>query len=107
MPSEPDTLFPGEALYPDQGLTSTNSEYRLVYQGDGNLVLYSYGTPLWASNTGGTAAGQAVMQHDGNFVVYDAYWNALRASNTDGYDGARLVFQNDGNVVIYTPSSDG
>jgi hypothetical protein len=103
VPSEPDTLFSGEALYPDQGLTSTNSEYRLVYQGDGNLILYSYGTPLWASNTDGTAAGQAVMQHDGNFVVYDAYWNALRASNTDGYHGARLVVQNDGNVVIYTP----
>lgn len=103
VPSEPDTLFSGEALYPDQGLTSSNSEYRLVYQGDGNLVLYSYGTPLWASNTAGTAAGQAVMQGDGNFVVYDAYWNPLRASNTSGYHGARLVVQGDGNVVIYTP----
>ncbi|HCU49256.1 MAG TPA: hypothetical protein DGG94_05510, partial [Micromonosporaceae bacterium] len=35
----------------------------IVLQGDGNLVIYrSNGTPIWASNTAGTAANVLVMQ---------------------------------------------
>lgn len=49
----------------------------------------------------------AVMQHDGNFVLYKTmHWvpaNALWASNTDGkgVKPRRIVMQNDGNLVIY------
>ena len=60
---------------------------------------------VWASNTGGTNAGQALLQADGNFVVYDAQGTGLWASATSGNPNARLVLQNDGNGVVYR--SDG
>ncbi len=51
-----DTLQAGASLRPGQALTSTGGQYRLVYQGDGNLVLYdsSDATAQWNSGTGGT-----------------------------------------------------
>jgi hypothetical protein len=63
------------------------AESRLVWQGDGNLVLYTAGgAPVWASNT--DRAGKALsFQPDGNLVVYrvtgsDAPADALWASGT-------------------------
>jgi hypothetical protein len=41
------------------------------------------------------------MQWDGNFVVYDANFQARFDTGTNGYQGAYLVMQGDGNVVIY------
>ncbi len=101
-----DTLQPGARLLPGQALTSANGRYRLVYQTDGNLVLYDDGDRVipWASGTGGTAAGQAIMQHDGNFVVYDAQLAGIWATGTAGGANARLVLQNDGNLVVYSAS---
>lgn len=99
---ESDWLLSGESLYPGDGRTSTSGQYRLTYQGDGNLVLYSYGSPIWASDTQGTAAGHAAMQGDGNFVVYDASGTPLRHSGTYWSPGANLLVQDDGNVVIYS-----
>jgi hypothetical protein len=43
----------------------------------------------------------AIMQWDGNFVVYDANFQARFDTRTDGYHGAYIVMQGDGNVVIY------
>ncbi|MFM8315593.1 MAG: hypothetical protein ACKOA8_15025 [Deltaproteobacteria bacterium] len=46
---------------------------------------------------------RAVMQHDGNFVVYKgtrALWNTHTWNNP----GAYFVFQNDGNLVVYNAS---
>jgi NlpC/P60 family len=94
------TLQPGQRLYPGDILYSPNHAYRLVMQGDGNLVLYSGGTALWSSKTNGQDGASAVMQGDGNFVVYrsgKAIWN----SNTDHHGGAFLDMQDDGNLVIY------
>ncbi|KAB7744864.1 curculin domain-containing protein [Nostocoides sp. F2B08] len=56
---------------------------------------------MWASNTAGRPAGSAIMQGDGNLVVYRPGGRPLWASNTSGNAGARLVVQDDGNVVIY------
>lgn len=101
----PDTLNSGERLLPGQSLLSANGGYRLVYQGDGNLVLYdSQGSAAWWTGaTGG--AGQAVMQSDGNFVVYDSAGVAQWVSGTSGNANARLVLLNNGDIVIYR--SDG
>lgn len=99
-----DALKQGQQLLPGQSRTSGDGRFTLVYQGDGNLVLYQKGvtSALWASNTGGTSAGKAVMQGDGNFVVYDQGGVARWASNTGGSAGAFVVVQGDGNVVLYT-----
>jgi len=44
-------IQPGEILNPDQSITSANGRYTFVYQGDGNLVLYGPGGPLWDVTT--------------------------------------------------------
>jgi hypothetical protein len=94
-----DRLHAGWKLQPNAYLRSANRQYRLVMQGDGNLVLYKGAAALWSSKTKGSDA-RVVMQGDGNLVVYHggaAKWS----SRTGGHHGARLIVQNDGNLVIY------
>ncbi|MEU9480405.1 hypothetical protein [Streptomyces sp. NPDC048191] len=77
---------------------------RLVMQGDGNLVMYRLrdGAAIWSTHTQGHPGATAVMQTDGNFVVYDAAHVALWSTHTQGNSGAYAVMQNDGNLVGYT-----
>jgi hypothetical protein len=102
-----DDMQPGELLSPDQPISSANGKYRLVYQSDGNLVLYrnSDGAPLWASNTHGTPVGACIMQGDGNLVLYQANAAPIWSSGTWQHPASRLVVQDDGNVVIYRPDN--
>jgi hypothetical protein len=94
-------IIADQYLYPNDAVYSISGEYFLVYQGDGNLVLYRYDwTPLWASNTWWASAGFAVMQSDGNFVVYDASNVAVWWSGTDGSYGAWAELANDGHFRI-------
>jgi hypothetical protein len=98
-----DDILAGEQLNVNQSITSKNSRYTLIYQSDGNLVLYSNSnhSPLWSSNTAPGSAGSVNMQSDGNFVVHDASGNPLWSSTTTNTGGNRLVVQDDGNMVIY------
>ena len=94
------TLLPGDYLL------SSDNMYKLLYQKDGNLVIYpNYGgTAIWSSNTPGHLPGKAVMQEDGNFVLYDKnnypYW----ATETYGKGAApyRMTMQKDRNLVLYS-----
>lgn len=97
-----DTLAPGTTLEPGQFVVSADGKYRLIMQGDGNLVAYGPAGAVWATYTNGPNR-RAVMQGDGNLVIYEgskALWN----SQTGGFAGSRLVMQTDGNVVIYEGS---
>ena len=85
----------------NQGITSPNGRYNFIYQTDGNLVLYGKLGALWASGTYGRGVARAVMQGDGNLVVYNGSNQPLWASGTFGNPGATLAVQDDGNVVIY------
>jgi len=100
--SHPDVLLPGEDLKVNEQITSPNKQYRLVLQGDGNLVLYQGSTSLWASNTVLPNIARVVMQGDGNLVIYTSdgqpAWDCYRSF---GHPGARLNLQDDGNLVIY------
>jgi pimeloyl-ACP methyl ester carboxylesterase len=97
-----DILEPAEHLYPDQARVSNNRRFTLLYQTDGNLVIYRDGwEPIWASGTEGTIPGQALMSRDGNFIILDVDGNCIWASNTGGNDGAYLDMQDDGNLVVY------
>ena len=49
--------------------------------------------------------GAALLQTDGNFVVYDASGVGRWSSGTAGNPNAYLAMQDDGNLVIYR--SDG
>lgn len=82
-----------------------NENGSLVFQGDGNLVLYrTSGTspaPVWASNTQGRQGTQVAFQGDGNLVMYTRQGAPIWASNTGGSGATRLTLQSDGNLVIY------
>jgi hypothetical protein len=102
----PNSLASGQALLPGQFLISPNYGYQLIYQPDGNLVLYrGDGAVLWNTGTFGTSPGRAEMQTDGNFVIYDTNNNVQFSAGTFGNPGATLALQDDGNVVIYNGST--
>ena len=101
----PDRLNAGRRLLAGQAIVSPNGRYRLVYQSDGNLVLYDLtgGTARWFTGTTG-APGQVVLQTDGNLVIYSAGNAALWFTGTPGNTGAFLALQSDGNLVLYSPA---
>jgi hypothetical protein len=81
---------------------TTCNKYNLIFQNDGNLVLYNPSSnPIWATGTEGKAARMSV-QADGNVVLYDFSNQVIWATNTNGNPGAFLSLQNDGNLVVYT-----
>ncbi len=111
----------GESLNVNEQLVSSNGRYRLIMQADGNLVGYEGNQPFWATGTNGKTvpvrtgfislprlANKAIMQADGNFVLY-AVVNQVQvpvwATATNGRGGTRLVMQNDRNVVIYNSAN--
>lgn len=101
-----------ETLRPGEQLVSPNKQYHLKYQRDGNLVLKdSAGKTIWATNVL-HIPGSAILQEDGNFVIYDhlqqQVWNSkTRNASYDTndpnslYGSNILVLQDDGNLVMY------
>ena len=110
-------LMSGAILKPQEGLASQNGRYRLTMQRTGALVLQvaSTGEPIWSTGSGGHADAYAVMQSDGNLVVYPKRTvrvvggpppRALYQTSTYGHDGATLHLLDTGNVVIEDSASD-
>jgi pimeloyl-ACP methyl ester carboxylesterase len=96
------TLVAGESLQPGESITSPDGRFRLIFQGDGNLVLYDpWDVPRWASRTQHSPLGQLLMQFDGNVVIYDSWNGAIWSTGTHGNPGAYLAVQNDGDVVVF------
>jgi hypothetical protein len=97
MPATDAYLAPGQMMFSETG------KYFLTYQTDGNLVVYFTATKkaVWSSNTAGKPAYRAVMQSDGNFVVYSAPQSAAWSSATMGKPATFLRIQDDGNLVVY------
>lgn len=65
-----DRLPSGSYLEPGESLVSPNRKYALVYQEDGNAVVYDVEDvtkhkPTWASNTGGKDAGRLTLSDAG------------------------------------------
>lgn len=85
-----------------------NELMTLVFQGDGNLVLYrgsgEDADALWASGTNGKGASKLAFQSDGNLVLYTSRGGKdvpIWASDTAGRGVATLSLQDDGNLVLY------
>jgi len=99
-------MLPGQVLRAGQSLTSANGKYSLIYQADGNLVLYSNidREVKWASDTQGVPAGAIMMQRDGNLVMYDTVLNLIWSTGIC-HPGSRLIVQDDGNIAIYRPDN--
>ena len=70
--------------YKPGGWCLDNGTQKLAFQSDGNLVLYSGSTVLWASNTA-TTSGYLNFQVDGNVVIYNGNGSAVWASKTGGH----------------------
>ena len=92
----------------EEFIISQNRVYRLVFQTDGNLVLYKFDFntkkehPIWSSDSYGKGAAVFKFQQDGNLVIYKKEGNPLWSPNCHGKGGRKLVIQNDGNLVAYS-----
>jgi len=86
-------------------LGSPDGRFEAVMQTDGNFVVYFGSTALFATGTNGSGADHFAVQSDGNLVVYDAANVPKWASGTNGKGGTHLVMQSDGNLVLYTASN--
>ena len=97
-------LSPGGVLLPNNQLLSPNKAYQLLYQPDGNLVLYRVADKfvVWSSNTQGRTPSRLVMQADGNLVMYGIDNNAQWHSSTfgAGNENSSALLQDDGKLVI-------
>ena len=99
-------LNAGEAL----GSSTNNPAYRLIMQGDGNLVVYKHGKAIWNSHTAHTGShNRLVLQNDGNLVLRTssnkAVWNSGTEVRGMALKGTKLVMQTDGNLVLRTSSN--
>ena len=94
---------PGVVLSAGNSFTSSDGQSVLVMQGDGNLVVYTNGSPTWASGTAGQPGAIAAMQGDGNLVIY-LNGVAIWASHTWGNPGAKLTLRNGGTFQIVAPN---
>jgi Cutinase len=97
-----DTLNVNQVMYRNQYLMSPDGVFVLIFQSDGNLVLFGHRyQPLWASNTAGQPGNHVVLQPDGNLVMYSAGGQPVWYNGMNGTAGTRVVVQADGNLVEY------
>jgi Phosphotransferase enzyme family len=102
----PNILRNNQTLIPGQEIRSKNGKYRLVYQADGNLVVYDDSQdkrPVWHSATHGRPAGRFVMQADGNAVIYPSTGPGIWHTGTHGRGNAWLSLEENGVLAIHTP----
>jgi hypothetical protein len=94
----------GQTLPPNAFYYSPNRRYFLVFQSDGNLVVYRAGSPDVAiASTGTNGATLAAFQTDGNFVIYKgntAVWNSGTQGTPNGWNVAQLRIWDDGRLTI-------
>ncbi len=113
---------PNTSFVKGQRYYSEDNRYCLVFQEDGNLVVYKFASArkynaIWNAGTAGIAMKSCVFQEDGNLVMYDYAGKARWAANggtvdkggsgsgdkfyPKGPDSHWMTIQNDGNLVIY------
>ncbi|MCR5541255.1 MAG: peptidoglycan DD-metalloendopeptidase family protein [Ruminococcus sp.] len=92
---------------------SPSQNYVLVFQGDGNLVIYHYNkttdkaySPIWSSQTENRGGTKCVLQGDGNFVIYRSDGKAIWNTQTNGKKGAYLTISDEGEIKIISRNSN-
>ncbi|QNP63355.1 tyrosinase family protein [Streptomyces genisteinicus] len=96
-----DRMYPGDTLRGGDSISAGGGRYRLVYETDGNLVLYQDGehTPRWSSGTQRRSPGMCVMQMDGDLTIDDADGQRVWSLGVDGR-GNRLRLTADGAMEV-------
>lgn len=132
IPGKKEWLFKANALLTKQKFYySEDKRYAVVFQEDGNLVIYKFPAPgksqaVWHTHTMGRYITKCILQADGNLVLYwqnRAVWDSksdARNKNKKWYHfgipgtgspppvgAVSMIMQNDGNLVIYSDLPDG
>ena len=94
-------FLPGQGLLAGQALVSCDGRYTMAMQGDGNLVIYETGKPIWWTGTVNQPAAQVLLRADGNFVLYARDASVLWQSASKTANDVAAWLQGDGNFVIY------
>jgi serine/threonine protein kinase len=114
--SQQSQMIAGDMLKQGQFLRSPDGRYQLTMERNGDLVLTarSSGAPIWASGSAGHAGAYAILQGDGNLIVYPKGRSAPRSgqrssalfqSKTSGHPGAKVDLQNDGDLTLRSDSN--
>lgn len=97
-------LSAGMSLEPNEYIRNieTSTPHALVFQDDGNLVLYEPGKIVdWDSNTDGIDVARVVVREDGDVVWESEAGDTALHTATAGYPDAYLRLGGDGNLVVY------
>jgi hypothetical protein len=93
----------GGVLYKNQSVSSANGKYYAIMQGDGNFVMYRNDGVVRFATY--KLGNHMAMQTDGNLVEYTAAYQPLWYTGTSGNQGAYMSVQDDGNLVVYSSGS--
>lgn len=86
-------------LYKKTRMISQDEKTELIFQEDGNFVLYHEKKPIWDSST--VDKGEVlILQEDGNVVIYDSNEKPVWASNTENKNASKLFVLNGGQFII-------
>ncbi len=96
-------LVINQRINANQCIVSPHGQYMLYMAPDGNFYIYdiAHAVGTWGANTAGHPNAYAILQGDGNLVVYDANGIALWNSGTYGTYSERLDMEDDGRIIIY------
>ncbi|TSD10857.1 peptidoglycan DD-metalloendopeptidase family protein [Curtobacterium sp. KBS0715] len=91
----------GTKLLPGDQVTSPNGQFRLIMQGDGNLVEYGIGNRvLWASNTAGSSNVYAVVGRDRALDIMRNGKRVARWASAGRANSTALAVRADGTMAL-------
>ncbi|MBD4071700.1 hypothetical protein GUH79_13130 [Xanthomonas citri pv. citri] len=94
---------PGTVFTKGSSFQTSNGSARLDFTASGNLELYAGGSLKWQSGTAGSGEN-AVMQGDGNFVIYNSAGSPVWATGTQGTDPYLSLSTNGALAVLFRVS---
>ncbi|MDR0955770.1 MAG: hypothetical protein LBM73_01430 [Candidatus Nomurabacteria bacterium] len=95
-------LLAGQGMSNGQYLRSSDWRYTAVMQSDGNLVVYAAGGRPVWSSNTAPRVGSVIWMQNDNNLVIYDRGGAVWSSNTFGTGMSSLLMQDDGNLVGYT-----
>jgi len=96
----------GTTIYPGDSVTSPNGQFRLVMQGDGNLVEYGIGNAvLWASNTSNQPGAVATIGKNRAVDIVRNGKRIARWASAGRPQSTKFEVRGDGTMVLWSGST--